>query len=185
MLNIPRMYFSVVLTICLSVSLPRCGNVAAILELDEHLQREFIIFEAAPQETRGIPSKKPVADYFLWSLWADSHDVFKISGTIFFVTSHPPSCYRTVLSVWTQSSWTKKIKTCPKTMRGCTQLQCEELDFCHAARSLTERSLWKVKGMRWILGPWLLSTLSLFKHGCFLFPLGLLPFHSVLLSHSM
>lgn len=43
----------------------RCGNVAAILELDEHLQREFIIFEAAPQETRGIPSKKPVADYFL------------------------------------------------------------------------------------------------------------------------
>ncbi|UYV63540.1 PPP4C [Cordylochernes scorpioides] len=27
----------------------RCGNVAAILELDEHLQREFTIFEAAPQ----------------------------------------------------------------------------------------------------------------------------------------
>ncbi len=44
---------------------PRCGNVAAILELDEHLQKEFIIFEAAPQETRGIPSKRPVADYFL------------------------------------------------------------------------------------------------------------------------
>jgi len=44
---------------------PRCGNVAAILELDEHLQKEFIIFEAAPQETRGLPSKKPVADYFL------------------------------------------------------------------------------------------------------------------------
>ncbi|KAF6126536.1 protein phosphatase 4 catalytic subunit [Phyllostomus discolor] len=43
----------------------RCGNVAAILELDEHLQKDFIIFEAAPQETRGIPSKKPVADYFL------------------------------------------------------------------------------------------------------------------------
>ncbi|KAL4839052.1 hypothetical protein H8958_008323 [Nasalis larvatus] len=43
----------------------RCGNVAAILELDEHLQKDFIIFEAAPQEIRGIPSKKPVADYFL------------------------------------------------------------------------------------------------------------------------
>ncbi|XP_051572144.1 serine/threonine-protein phosphatase 4 catalytic subunit A-like isoform X2 [Myxocyprinus asiaticus] len=43
----------------------RCGNVAAILELDEHLQKEFIIFEAAPQETRGLLSKKPVADYFL------------------------------------------------------------------------------------------------------------------------
>ncbi|KAM7310716.1 hypothetical protein ISCGN_007624 [Ixodes scapularis] len=30
----------------------RCGNVAAILELDEHLQRDFTIFEAAPQVTR-------------------------------------------------------------------------------------------------------------------------------------
>lgn len=43
----------------------RCGNVAAILELNEHLHRDFIIFEAAPQESRGIPSKKPQADYFL------------------------------------------------------------------------------------------------------------------------
>nr|CAD7601911.1 unnamed protein product [Timema genevievae] len=42
-----------------------CGNVAAILELNEHLQRDFTIFEAAPQESRGIPSKKPQADYFL------------------------------------------------------------------------------------------------------------------------
>ncbi|KOB71998.1 Serine/threonine-protein phosphatase [Operophtera brumata] len=43
----------------------RCGNVAAILELNENLQREFTIFEAAPQEARGVPSKKPQADYFL------------------------------------------------------------------------------------------------------------------------
>ena len=43
----------------------RCGNVAAILELDENLQREFTIFEAAPQESRGVPCKKPQADYFL------------------------------------------------------------------------------------------------------------------------
>ena len=43
----------------------RCGNVAAILELDEHLQRDFTIFEAAPQESRGIPAKKPQPDYFL------------------------------------------------------------------------------------------------------------------------
>ena len=28
----------------------RCGNVAAILELDEHLARNFTIFEAAPPE---------------------------------------------------------------------------------------------------------------------------------------
>ena len=43
----------------------RCGNVAAILELDEHLQRDFTIFEAAPQESRGIPCKKPQPEYFL------------------------------------------------------------------------------------------------------------------------
>ncbi|CAB3991615.1 serine threonine- phosphatase 4 catalytic subunit, partial [Paramuricea clavata] len=43
----------------------RCGNVAAILQLDENLQREFTIFEAAPQDVRGIPTKRPVIDYFL------------------------------------------------------------------------------------------------------------------------
>lgn len=43
----------------------RCGNVAAILELNENLQRNFILFEAAPQESRGMPSKKPQPDYFL------------------------------------------------------------------------------------------------------------------------
>ena len=32
----------------------RCGNVAAILELDEHLQRDFTIFEAAPQVNEQI-----------------------------------------------------------------------------------------------------------------------------------
>jgi serine/threonine-protein phosphatase 4 catalytic subunit len=43
----------------------RCGNVAAILELDEMQGKEFTIFEAAPQETRGAPSKKPAPEYFL------------------------------------------------------------------------------------------------------------------------
>ncbi|XP_066934294.1 serine/threonine-protein phosphatase 4 catalytic subunit B [Clytia hemisphaerica] len=43
----------------------RCGNVAAILELDENLRRRFIVFEAAPQNARGIPAKRPQADYFL------------------------------------------------------------------------------------------------------------------------
>ena len=60
----------------------RCGNVAAILELDEQLNKDFTIFEAAPQvkiisililmskwlqENRGAPAKKPQPDYFLWS----------------------------------------------------------------------------------------------------------------------
>ena len=43
----------------------RCGNVAAILELDEHLSKNFKIFEAAPAEARGVPAKKPAPDYFL------------------------------------------------------------------------------------------------------------------------
>ncbi len=43
----------------------RCGNVAAILELDEHLNRNYRIFEAAPQEARGIPAKQPIPEYFL------------------------------------------------------------------------------------------------------------------------
>lgn len=30
------------------ISWNRCGNVAAILELDEHLSRKFTVFEAAP-----------------------------------------------------------------------------------------------------------------------------------------
>jgi serine/threonine-protein phosphatase 4 catalytic subunit len=43
----------------------RCGNVAAILELDENLDRTFKIFDAAPQEARGVPIKNPPPDYFL------------------------------------------------------------------------------------------------------------------------
>jgi len=43
----------------------RCGNIAAILELDEHRNAFFKIFDAAPQEARGIPMKKPQPDYFL------------------------------------------------------------------------------------------------------------------------
>lgn len=43
----------------------RCGNVAAILELDEHRKAQFKIFDAAPPEVRGIPVKKPVPEYFL------------------------------------------------------------------------------------------------------------------------
>ena len=49
----------------LSSHCSRCGNVAAILSLNEHLQRDFTIFEAAAQETRGVPVKKPQPDYFL------------------------------------------------------------------------------------------------------------------------
>lgn len=85
-----------------------CGNVAAILELDEHLQKEFIIFEAAPQETRGIPSKKPVADYFLWMLllplppcaasvsysgWSASLSAFGRGSALFFPSlPYPGPC---------------------------------------------------------------------------------------------
>mmetsp|Transcript_4278 Transcript_4278/g.19432 ORF Transcript_4278/g.19432 Transcript_4278/m.19432 type:complete len:311 (+) Transcript_4278:190-1122(+) len=43
----------------------RCGNVAAIMELDENLEKSFKVFEAAPQEARGVPAKKAAPDYFL------------------------------------------------------------------------------------------------------------------------
>lgn len=43
----------------------RCGNVAAILEFDENLIKNYKIFEAAPQESRGVPAKKPAPEYFL------------------------------------------------------------------------------------------------------------------------
>ena len=43
----------------------RCGNVAAILELDENLKRDFTKFEAAPNEVRGEPTKNPIPEYFL------------------------------------------------------------------------------------------------------------------------
>ena len=39
--------------------------VAAILELNEHRNASFKIFEAAPQNERGVPQKKPAPDYFL------------------------------------------------------------------------------------------------------------------------
>lgn len=43
----------------------RCGNLAAILQLDDELRQEFKTFKAASIEVRGIPAKKPVPDYFL------------------------------------------------------------------------------------------------------------------------
>ncbi|ORE06720.1 serine/threonine-protein phosphatase 4 catalytic subunit [Rhizopus microsporus var. microsporus] len=44
----------------------RCGNVAAILKLDEHLNTEYKMFDAAPQEAaRNTPNKSALPDYFL------------------------------------------------------------------------------------------------------------------------
>ena len=43
----------------------RCGNSAAILELDDNLNKKLMNFEAAPVENRSVPAKKPVPDYFL------------------------------------------------------------------------------------------------------------------------
>ncbi|GBG29859.1 Serine/threonine-protein phosphatase 4 catalytic subunit [Hondaea fermentalgiana] len=43
----------------------RCGNVAAILELDENLGKQFKIVEAAPQDARGVPNKRTSPAYFL------------------------------------------------------------------------------------------------------------------------
>ncbi|CAH8536034.1 unnamed protein product [Schistosoma rodhaini] len=43
----------------------RCGNVAAILRLNDRLDKEFSIFEASLQDARGIPARRPIPDYFL------------------------------------------------------------------------------------------------------------------------
>jgi len=43
----------------------RCGNAAAILELDEHLVSKFKIFEERPQNAGRVPAKVQVPDYFL------------------------------------------------------------------------------------------------------------------------
>ncbi|KAI8871801.1 putative serine/threonine protein phosphatase 4 catalytic subunit [Ramicandelaber brevisporus] len=43
----------------------RCGNVASILQLDEHLNKNYVIFDAAPHENRQNTVKKPITDYFL------------------------------------------------------------------------------------------------------------------------
>jgi len=43
----------------------RCGNVAAILELDEHLNKSFKLFEPAPQKDYINFNKKTLPDYFL------------------------------------------------------------------------------------------------------------------------
>lgn len=43
----------------------RCGNVASIMEFDEHLNRSFKIFESAPQEVRTQTERKSAPEYFL------------------------------------------------------------------------------------------------------------------------
>ena len=43
----------------------RCGNVAAIMELDDALTPTFRVFHAAPQDVRSIPGKMTAPDYFL------------------------------------------------------------------------------------------------------------------------
>ena len=87
----------------------RCGNVAAILEMEEDGTdggvversngdsgrtadtatkemingvrlgpgRRYRVFEAAPQDTRGMPAKKPVADYFLVRLRPPCHTTMR------------------------------------------------------------------------------------------------------------
>ena len=43
----------------------RCGNIAAILELDEHLGKTYKTFEAAPQDSKNVPPSNPAPEYFL------------------------------------------------------------------------------------------------------------------------
>lgn len=43
----------------------RCGNIAAILELNEQLAKTYKTFEAAPQDSKNAPPSNPAPEYFL------------------------------------------------------------------------------------------------------------------------
>jgi serine/threonine-protein phosphatase 4 catalytic subunit len=43
----------------------RCGNIAAIMELDTNLNKNFMTFKEAEQDNRGIANKKVLPEYFL------------------------------------------------------------------------------------------------------------------------
>ena len=43
----------------------RCGNVAAILKLDEHLERTFKIFDSIPEEEQRNRGPITPVQYFL------------------------------------------------------------------------------------------------------------------------
>ena len=43
----------------------RCGNIAAILELDEKLNKVFKKFSAAPEDFKEPLQKRPLPEYFL------------------------------------------------------------------------------------------------------------------------
>lgn len=43
----------------------RCGNVASVMKLNDQLEKEFVLFNAAPQDSSSIPAKKPPPEYFL------------------------------------------------------------------------------------------------------------------------
>ena len=42
----------------------KCGNDASIMEFDEHMNRNFKIFKACPENVRNQVDKKPVPEYF-------------------------------------------------------------------------------------------------------------------------
>jgi hypothetical protein len=44
--------------------------------MDDNLNKNYKIFEAAPQEVRGLPAKKQIPDYFLWWITSFSFCVF-------------------------------------------------------------------------------------------------------------
>lgn len=43
----------------------RCGNVAALLTLEDNLERNFLVFNAAEENGDTAPAKRPAPDYFL------------------------------------------------------------------------------------------------------------------------
>ncbi len=48
---------------CKYIFLPRCGNVAAIFELDENLNKSYTIFEAAPNVSLWALPRLPLVEF--------------------------------------------------------------------------------------------------------------------------
>jgi serine/threonine-protein phosphatase 2A catalytic subunit len=43
----------------------RCGNQAAIMEVDEHMNMQYLTFDPAPKQETDTIAKRRIPDYFL------------------------------------------------------------------------------------------------------------------------
>lgn len=59
---------------------PRCGNVAAILELDENLKKDYQLFEAAPTVSNNSTTYSPFHSLLAYPLIGGQGGAHKEAG---------------------------------------------------------------------------------------------------------